>query len=163
MSSINIESFGDDDNNIPFTYDEELPIIRDNHGYPIFDREAAAAARHNDNEDPTLHMQNLKDHYQDIYNEGPLQEGMVIDEGIENVTYSNNPSNFDTSDWKTYREKCPDNKDWTREYSYEGKLPSYHIALIDLLKILDRHQVDLKVFDSIVEWVMHNSLQDPSI
>ena len=86
---------------------------------------------------------------------------MVIDEDIEDIDTV--PTEFDQNEWQTYQEKCPDSKDWSREYQYNGSLPSYYIALIDLLKILDNHQVDLKVFDSILEWVMHHSSKYPNI
>ena len=44
-----------------------------------------------------------------------------------------------------------------------GSLPSYYVALTNLLEVLDNHPVDLKVFDSILEWVMHQSSKDPNI
>ena len=62
ISSINNKTFGDDDNHTHFQYDEDPPIIHDHHGCPIFDIDAAEAAFHNKNEDPTQHMRNLNDH-----------------------------------------------------------------------------------------------------
>ena len=152
--------FNSNDNDC-FEYDPE-PTFRDIHGCPIVDVYAANVFQDN-GDDPTRHMASLGVQYEDLYNNRfTVQPGIVIDEDIEDVNHANT-GEFDKDEWQKYREKCPDSKDWSREYEYNGDLPSYYVALIDLLKILDTHQVDLKVFDSILEWVMHHSLNDPNI
>ena len=81
------------------------------------------------------------------------------DDDILNQPYTPRET-FNEESWKKYQNACPKTKDWGAECKLSQPLPPYYIALMDLLKILEGHQVDLKVFDSVVEWVLHHSRHD---
>ena len=147
-----------DDNGFDMESDSN---IRDLHGAPIIDDDFKHIVYNQEN-DPVLQMASLSKSYDSMYNDNlVIEPRLVVDEDIEDTNADK--VEFDADEWQKYRDKCPESKDWSREYQYNGHLPSYYVALIDLLKILDTHQVDLKVFDSILQWVMHHSLKDPNI
>ena len=110
-----------------FEYEAET-TVRDHHGCPIVDVEAAYGFEDNEN-DPSRHMANLGVQYEDLYNDRfSAEPGIVIDEDIDDI----NPDapEFAQDEWEKYREKCPDSKDWSREYEYNGNRHAQY-ALID--------------------------------
>ena len=71
-------------------------------------------------------MASLGVQYKDLYNDRfSAHPGIVIDENSDDI----NPDapEFDKDEWEKYRDKCPDSKDWSQEYEYNGNLPSYYI------------------------------------
>ena len=163
--------FGDDNNKDHSHDPEEEEGEHQTHSilFPQRNRDGAPVLfpeniiRNHENEEDDVQLANLAEIYKDLCGEKDvsLHPVTIGTDDIDDEEDFDEDESVDPSGWEKYCTDCPDKKKWMQECKgYAKSLPRFYVALLDLLKILSNHRVDLKVFDSIVGWVIHHSSKE---
>ena len=147
------------DDNAMFSSFVPPVVLRGPHGEPLM-KELIEGDNVKLENVPFSNLSNLAPEYAALFDERDY--GFVIDEDSDEE--SPPPEDFNEEEWERYNDACPAQKDWKTHHKCRPEsIPPFYVALLDLLKILGNHQVDLKLFDSVVMWVLHHTKRQSDV